>query len=234
MDEVLDAVASYARELGLFVKPRTVLVEGTSDVALFELAARIEHKVTGSVLLGEDLAIVAAGERDRGGVRGVVRELVALRGMSRTCLLPSGRPRYRFVGLVDNDSAGRRAVSLAHEIDSSILEYKDVFRLSPVMPFVSNLDPANVRKTFEQENHSFSGLDWELEDLLPDQFIEAFLSEYPYAGQRDTSINGQVHRKFTPDGKANLHQFVRVHAMHDDLSGVIRVLRSLRHYLALP
>lgn len=53
---------------------------------LFELAARLEREATGQDLIGTDLAIIAAGERDRGGTQGVIRELVSLRSYSRTCL----------------------------------------------------------------------------------------------------------------------------------------------------
>lgn len=40
MTEILDSVAQYGMALGFDVRPRTVLVEGTTDVLLFELAAR--------------------------------------------------------------------------------------------------------------------------------------------------------------------------------------------------
>ena len=130
----------YAASLGMQIKHRTILVEGTSDVALLGLVSSLERKLSGKELF-EDFAIVAAGERDQGGVNGVVRELIAFRGMARTFLQSNGKPVYRFVGLFDNDRAGKRAIATAHDLDSSILEYKDVFRLMPVMPEPKNLDP---------------------------------------------------------------------------------------------
>ena len=153
--------------------------------------------------------------------------------MARTCLLPNGRPRYRFVGDFDNDFAGRKAVSLAHDIDSNILEYKDVFRVSLIMPFPGSLDPGNVQRTFERDNASYKGLDWELEDLLPADVINAFLSDHPFAVSRVTSVNDKVHREFTVDGKAQLHRFVKEHALHRDLIGVIDVMKTFRYYLGL-
>ena len=168
MPDVVDPVALYAMYLGFVIRPRTVLVEGTTDVDLFQLAAHLERRATGIELLGGDLAFVAAGERERGGTRGVIRELVCLRGLGRASLLQNGRPRYRFIGLFDNDKAGKLAVKAARELDSTILEYKDVFRLWPVMPLSGNLDPTSLKKTFEQANSNFKGLDWELEDLLPE------------------------------------------------------------------
>ncbi|MDQ3776810.1 MAG: hypothetical protein M3461_21900 [Pseudomonadota bacterium] len=233
MAEELDSVARYAMVLGFAIRPRTVLVEGTTDVELFRLAARLECERTGIDFLAKDLAIVAAGERDRGGVHGVIRELLALRGMARTCLLPNGRPRYRFIGLFDNDKAGQEAVKLARVIDTSILEYKDVFRLWPTMPLAGNLDPGTMQKTFERQNADYKGLKWELEDLLPQQFVAAFLSDYPGAVAHSMSLRGKVHRDFTRDGKAHLHRFVKQHAVRDDLATVVEVLKAIRFYLGL-
>ncbi len=89
-----DFVAQYASSLGFSIRIRTVLVEGTTDVELFNLAARLEQEKTGIDLLKDDLAFVAAGERDRGGTKGVIRELNAFRCMARNCLLSNGRPKY--------------------------------------------------------------------------------------------------------------------------------------------
>jgi len=61
MAEDLDSVALYGMALGFEIRRRTVLVEGTSDVALFETAARLELGASGIELLGGDLAFVAAG-----------------------------------------------------------------------------------------------------------------------------------------------------------------------------
>lgn len=228
-----DSVEQYGLAVGFVVCPRTVLVEGTSDVGLFQMAASFEREASGVNLFGKDLAIVAAGERDRGGTHGVIRELISFRGMSRTCLQQNGQPRYRFIGLFDNDTAGRNAVKMARQIDSSILEFKDVFRLWPTMPLPGNLDVGSMQNTFERENNIYKGLDWELEDLLPEQFIEAFLSENTTALSHRKEVSGKVHRDFTPDGKAKLHRFIKIYATYEDLQGVINVLKALRYYLNL-
>ncbi len=210
------------------------MVEGTTDAELFRLAARLELERTGADLFSGGLAIIAAGEGDQGGTRGVVRELNALRCFARASLMSNGRPRYRFVGLFDNDDAGRKAINGARTLDSSILEYKDIFRLQPVMPCTGNLDPTTLQKTFERLNGNYKGLDWELEDLLPKGFFDAFLTECPGAVARSSEKAGIVHREFTRDGKARLHRFVRQHAIRDDLGGVIETLHSIRFYLAMP
>lgn len=230
MDE-LDSVARYGMTLGLTLCPRTVLVEGTRDVELFQFAARLEHLATGINLISDEFTIVAAGDGDRGGTKGVIRELITLRGIARTCLSQNGSPRYRFIGFLDNDKAGIEAVRLSRSIDTSILEYKDVFRLWPVMPQPGNLDPRTVQKSFERENDDYKGLEWELEDLLPDSFIAAFLSERPDAVRHSKSIKEKVHRDLSDDGKARLHRFIKDYAGHEDLRSVVDVLKALRYYM---
>jgi len=229
----LDPVERYGMALGLAVRPRTVLVEGSTDADLFRLAARLEGEASGLDLLGTDLAIVAAGTGDAGGTHGVIRELVALRAMARICLLPNGRPRYRFIGLFDNDKAGRQAVRAVRELDRSVLEYKDVFRLWPLMPLSSNLDPGALQRAFEKENGGLKGMEWELEDMLPNEFYNSFLSEFPGAVFRSATAGDKVHRELTTDGKARLHRFVKQYAIRSDLAGVVEVLKALRVYLGL-
>jgi hypothetical protein len=233
LTEDLDPVARYGMAVGLHVRSRTILVEGTTDADFFQMAAHMEKEATKLDLLGNDLAILAAGEGDDGGARGVIRRLVPLREIAKTYLLPNGRPQYRFVGVLDNDAAGRGAVHQAHGFDHSILEYKDLFRLCPVMPLAGSLDPGDLQRTFERENASYKNLDWEIEDLLAGDFVGAFLTEFPPAVRSSTEINGKVHRDLTTDGKARLHRFVKKHAIHKDLVGVIEVLKALRYYLGL-
>jgi len=233
VDSELDAVARYGLAIGFSVRNRTVLVEGTTDADLFRFAARLEFEFSGISLLGTDLAVVAAGSGNCGGTRGVIRELLALRAMARICLLPNGRPRYRIVGLFDNDRAGKQAVREIHELDTSVLEYKDVFRLWPIMPMSQNLDPRALQGIFERENVFTIGLDWELEDALSGEFVDAFLLEHPEALVRSKTIQNRIHRDLTADGKARLHQFIRRNAMYADLVGVCAILKALRLYLGL-
>lgn len=231
MEPGLDSVQRYASTLGIRVQPRTVLVEGTTDVDLFELAAKYERQEAGLDLLGGGFAIVAAGVGEQGGTKGVVRELVSLRAVARTVLLSDGRPKYRFMGLFDNDNAGRQSVKGAHDFDTSIIEFRDMFRLWPVLPIPMDLDPTSLQRRFESENANFKGIDWELEDLLPASLIDAFVDEHHGAVARTSPMNGKIHRDFTRDGKAKLHRFVKDNALHADLIGVIEALKAIRSYL---
>ncbi|WP_083287626.1 hypothetical protein [Janthinobacterium sp. HH106] len=229
----IDIVALYGQSHGWKLKPRTVLVEGTSDVSLFELAAGLYLKETGKNILG-DMAIVAAGERDRGGVKGVVRELVTLRNLAAGHLSPAGLRVYRIIGLFDSDAAGNKAVSGARDWDTTISEYRDVFRLRPVMPKTGSLDPTALQRATDTQNLPFKGLICELEDLVSPLFMAQFLNAHQTAQTGVTTIAGRVHRELTRDGKSHLVRYCAQHAILESLGALIEVAHALRHYLNLP
>lgn len=229
----MDLVALYGISKGWKLLPRTVLVEGTSDVTLFQVAANLFKQETSRSLL-DDLAIVAAGEGDRGGTSGVVRELIGLRNMASTLLSPSGATVYRVIGLFDNDTAGQKAVNGARAVDMSILEYRDVFRLRPQMPRTGSLDPKTLQRNFETLNQACRALPWELEDLISPTLMEIFLEEHPTALLHVNEASGFVHRELTRDGKSKLVRFCKEHADMESLQGLIDVLHALRHYMNLP
>lgn len=231
--EEIDFVARYALSQGWRLKLRTVLVEGTSDVTLFGLAAKLFLNSTGKDLL-DNLAILAAGEGDRGGTHGVVRELVTMRNLSRAYLSPAGRPIYRVIGLFDNDTAGQKAVNGARSVDASIIEYRDVFRLRPTMPIGGSLDPLKLKLGFEERNEAYKGLSWELEDLLSTELMELFLDENPTALIREHVMSDRTHRELTRDGKSRLVRFCQTHADLASLSDLVDTLHALRYYLLLP
>lgn len=232
-DEQLDIVARYGISRKWQLHKRSVVVEGTSDVTLYGLAADHYFRKHRKALLA-DMAIVAAGEGDRGGTHGVIRELVTLRSLAAVHLSPSGRPIYRVIGLFDSDTAGNKAVHGAREVDASIIEYRDVFRLRPAMPQDGSLDPAALQRSFENLNEPYKGLTWELEDLVNAEFMELFLSEHPSALVREVSVFDSVHRELTRDGKSQLVRFCKDHSELQDLERIVEVLHALRHYLNLP
>ncbi len=229
----VDYVALHGASKGWQLLPRSVLVEGTSDVALFELAAERYRKAMGKNLLA-DIAILAGGEGDRGGTKGVVRELLGLRAIASGYLSPAGRPVYRFVGLFDNDTPGQKAVNFARDADAAILEYRDIFRLRPVMPILANLDPGAVRRGFEKANEPYKGMRWELEDLIGEALMELFLEEFPTALVREHREADACHRELTRDGKSRLVRFCRDNADLASLKGLVDTLHALRCYMVLP
>lgn len=230
----VDVIQQWANAVGIRAKARTVIVEGRTDEDLFELAGRLYHRATGVRLIDDNLAISAAGDGDDGGTQGVIRKLHAARELSRACLKPNGRPRYRFIALFDNDSAGQRAIRAARELDRNLLEYRDVFRLWPIMPSSGSLDSESLRKATEAANQAYRGMDCEIEDLLSDNFIEAFCGDEPTAVSSSFPAGNRTHRNFTRDGKSRLHRFTKQYAMADDVVEVTKVLVALRFYLGLP
>lgn len=232
-EEQMDIVARYAKSQGWHLQTRIVLVEGTSDVTLFELAARLFKSQTEKDLLA-GLSIVAAGEGERGGTHGVVRKLMVLRDLAEDHLSPQGKPVYNVIGLFDNDTAGRKAVIGAKHWDASILEYRDVFRLHPIMPKSGSLDLGALQRNFLALNAPHKSLDWELEDLIGRALITRFLAEYQTALVRSSEVAGQIHYELTRDGKSRLVRFCKEHADISSMQGLIEVLHALRFYQRLP
>jgi hypothetical protein len=144
-----------------------------------------------------------------------------------------GSLRYRFVGLYDNDRAGRRAIENACAFDRRLLRYEDVFLLHPIMPLASGSDHATLRRRFEQENNHFKGLDWEIEDLLSERIFATFQILKPQAVVKVERCGGRAHRELTRDGKRQLHQFVKETAILEDVVEVVKVIRALRDYFRL-
>ena len=233
MAEVLDSLAAYAKFKGYPVRSRIIVVEGTSDADLFFLASELLRKKTG-VNLMEDVAFVPAGEKNEGGVRGVVRELLVLHAIAATVFNSSGRSRYRIAALFDNDNAGRYAVRSAPQFDIRLTEFKEMFLLRPMMPPTNNCDPNAIRSLIEKANAPYKGLDWELEDLFPQSFLKAFDDEHLSAVARTAVMGDRTHRDLTPDGKARFHRFVKQNALLSDLGGVLETVRAMRSYVGLP
>jgi hypothetical protein len=217
---------------GYAARPKIVLVEGTTDFDLLELAGRLEHRSTGVNVLA-DLAFVPAGHGSEGGTNAVIREMIAFRAFASTVLDPTGRPVYRICALLDSDKAGLQALKTLRQIDIGIVEYRDVFLLSPEMPATTNRDPGFIARLVQTANEQYKGIDWEIEDLLPIPFIVAFEQEYRTGIYRKSEKNGKQHHDFNADGKARFHRFVKLNAMAADLCNVVAMIRSLRSYLGL-
>ena len=229
-----DAVQLYCRSIGFEPSRRTVLTEGTSDAGLFRLARDLEFAESGIDLYGNDFTIAAAGIGNDGGTTGILRDLSRLKGISRIVLSQDGRQIYRFIGLFDNDAAGRNAARTSNALNTDIFEYRDVYRLRPMMPITRNYDIKAMKSLFESTNLQHERLDWECEDLLPASFLEAFVSEEPSALRTRIKASEAEHREWTVDGKAKLHRYVSQYAVQKDLAAVIDVIRCLRSLVGLP
>ena len=227
---MIDHVRLYAASAKLDIKKFTVFVEGTGDVEYFRIAAQLELAAGGPNLLGDEFAIVAAGEKDKGGVDGLRRQMTTFHALSSTYLKPNGAEAYRFLALFDNDMAGRRAKAAAMVMDASMVEFRDVLCLHPILkPAVG--DAAAIGRAIARDNEGFRDIDWEIEDMLSPDFVCAFLEEHPSALiKMKTSIGGHIHRELTRDGKARLLAYARENAIREDVSSLVTALRGLRCY----
>ena len=228
----MDAIAAYGMSKGWDLCRNIVLVEGTSDEALFKLSDKLARSV-GVELLGKEISVVAAGESKRGGTYGVGRELITLRAMAPYILDREGDPVYRIVGLFDNDCAGRRMIEDIARIDRGVIEFRDVLRLWPIMPRQVAAPPDCARMVSELENAAFCGLDWEIEDTLSERLISRFAGAFPHTIRQRVTLGERTHLEFTREGKRELHALVQREASLDDLAGVVDVLRFLRALFGL-
>lgn len=229
---MIGLVERYANGKGWNVGTANVLVEGTSDVRYLCLARDLWQRESNRDLFDSGFAVFEAGLKDDGGVQGVVRELQALRQMAfqDTASLMTER---KFVGLFDNDHAGRKHARMLCEMDFRVKHYRDVFLLHPVMPASNGvIGPALWHRT-EAQNGSCTGLDWEIEDYLPDDLIRGFCNSNPRALIRERRMAGRVHREFTREGKGRLQRYVEEEALVEDMVEFIRLICALRDYLGL-
>lgn len=227
-------VEGYASKLGWQVCQCNVLVEGTSDVRLLWLANALYYERHHIALLGNRFSVLAAGVGNEGGVDGLNRRLNAVKQIADADRAADGSLRYRFIGLYDNDHAGRCAIESACTFDRRLRPYADLFLLHPVMSLASGADHATLHRKFDSENASYRGLDWEIEDLLSESLLLKFEDKDPNAVIGDVVVGGRKHREFTREGKRALVEFVSRHAKIEDVVEIIKLIRALHDYHRLP
>ncbi|QNP78605.1 hypothetical protein [Agrobacterium tumefaciens] len=209
-----------------------VLVEGTSDVRYMRLARDLWRRESSHDLFDSGFAVFEAGLKDDGGVQGVVRELQTLRQMASQDKANLMTERT-FVGLFDNDRAGRKHARMLCEMDFRVKHYRDVFLLHPVMPASNGVLGVELQRLTEAKNRSCATLDWEIEDFLSEDLVRGFSHANPGALIREQKVSGRVHREFTKEGKRRLQMHVAEEALVGDMIEVIRLICTLRDYLGL-
>jgi len=227
------AVETFAANLGWRIAKSNVLVEGTRDVAIIEHAAELYAAEHGVQLLTGELAVIAAGYGDQGGVGGINRRLITARVLAGSDPDEHGRLRHRFIGLYDNDRAGQGAIRAVSAADITVRPFSEVFLLRPVMSLKGGVDANALKTRFERDNAAFPQLDWEIEDLVSEDVLKAFEADFPTAVFRTRSAGGRTHRDFTDTGKGNLVDYVRDYATLADVTEVIKLIRALRDYTHL-
>ncbi|CVI20288.1 conserved hypothetical protein [Agrobacterium fabacearum CFBP 5771] len=224
-------VEQYAASLGWSLARNNVIVEGTSDVEYLTCASNLYEHKQGRPLLDNDLAIVAAGQGDDGGVDGVNRRLSFFRQLADGDRDETGVLRHRFFGLFDKDTAGKGAFIVASRFDRRIEPYADVFLLHPIMPvFTLGYDRA---MEINKVNRPFNNIDWEIEDLCSDRIWTIFESEYTDGVLSKIEAGGLKHRELRPNRKPELKRIFTEQAKLADAAGFIELLRMLRIYLGL-
>ncbi|WP_421913521.1 hypothetical protein [Mesorhizobium sp.] len=220
-----------AAQMGWNLARNNVIVEGTSDVAYFTRASDLHAIEHGRPLLDADLAVVAAGRSDDGGVDGVNRRLSFFRQLAENDAEAAGVVLHRFVGLFDNDMAGRGAFVVASRFDRRVEPYVDVFLLHPVMPmFPPALDRA---MEVARVNRPFGRIDWEIEDLCSERVLSILKAQHPSGVLAEVERGGRTHREIHPQAKPRLKQIFVEQAKLGDAAGFVELLRMLRIYLNL-
>ncbi len=227
-------VESWAHQIEWNIGKSNVIVEGTSDASLLYHARNLWLANCTRDIFGDGFAVVAAGKREDGGVDGVNRRLNAVRQLAEVDVDAEGKQRYRFIGLLDNDRAGRRALRWACEFDRRVIRYQDLFLLHPNMPRANGDPGSEVEHRARSLNEKYCNLDWEIEDLLPESLHDEFQNQFPNAILSSQSQNGRTHREFTRDGKVQFRHFVLDRAQPEDIVELVSLACALRDYLGLP
>lgn len=225
---------SFAKANGWELQKWNVILEGQSDVDILQQAVNLEKEKT-QKNYSENFAFLASGEKDNGGVDGVWRQLTLFHPLSKEALDHTGKKTYRFIGLLDNDPAGRKDFATfcrTHQI----CECKEIFFMMPIMPSSGNLDPKTLKATIAKKNIRYSKIDWEIEDYFPLSFWDAFLDDHPEALKPNGKYpaGDMTHYELTKDGKASFHRYVKANAIHSDFCNVIQLINSLRFFMNAP
>jgi len=228
---VTGLLETFARQVGWSIAHNNVVVEGTSDVAFLSHASDLHAIARGRPVLDGDFAVLAAGRGDDGGVDGVNRRLSLVRQLTDVDRHEDGRLRHRFVGLLDNDAAGRGALAVACRFDRRVEPYQDLFLLQPVMPdFIPGVDRAMA---VAQANLAFRQFDWEIEDLCSERLLVQLERDYPCGVLSKHERAGLVHRELSRAAKVELRRLFVESATIVDARGFLDLLRAMRRYQGL-
>jgi hypothetical protein len=225
-------VEQFASQVGWRIGKNTVVVEGASDVAFLVHASDLHAQQHGRPILDSDFNVVAAGQRDDGGVDGINRRLNACRQLADADRDQFGAIIYRFVGLYDNDRAGRNALSIASRFDRRLAAYVDLFLLHPVMP-IGGPSVTDLGQEVTRINRQFAGLDWEIEDLCSERLLAAFESGNPRSVTGRRTAAGRTHREFNRGAKPELRRYFLQYADIGDAREMLALLKALRSYVGI-
>ncbi|MDP4488176.1 hypothetical protein QDG88_09500 [Pseudoalteromonas piscicida] len=215
------------------LKKSNLIVEGDLDKAYFNLADRLYYNKTSKRLIGDDLSIFPTGTGDKGGTFGICEHLPTIRKIVDMDSDAQGKAMFRFVALVDGDSAGKNAKRILTSNHSRLIECRDVFVLQRKMPR-NTLEPKILTRQIESANQQWKQLDCEIEDLISDDLVDLFIENEPNCIKLPPIVQeGMRHYELQHGYKGQLCRFVENYACYEDIELVIEVLRSMRFYLGL-
>lgn len=223
----------YAARKGWNLLRGNVMVEGTADVAYFELASNLYERDTRVSLVGKDLSFFPAGLGDAGGTYGICEQYPTLLNVVHADPDPNGKLRFRVIALFDKDTHGKNALRMLTKSNRSIRENSNAFLLHYCMPRKSR-DSKPLGEHIAAANAYCSSLDCEIEDLLNDAICVEYAAQFPHHLARTTTLDCETHRDWTVDGKRGLLEFARDVAILSDVVRIVDAIKSLRFYLGLP
>ena len=187
----------------------------------------------GVPILDDDFRVCAAGKGDDGGVEGVNRMLVTWSQLAAADRDRNGRQRYRFVGLLDNDPAGRIGLSRLTTFTSRLQEFRDIFLLFPTMPILDSRGMPYIQDSFRQLSKSVGDSRFEIEDLVSPKLLRRFEQLYPSEVRKREPFGTRLHYHFTGPGKSKFKVFVLENGSVEDFCDFFVVIKALRSYLGL-
>jgi len=227
-------VARFAREIGWTVGPRNLLFEGESDVQLLELASRTYAQKTGIHLLGNDLKVISAGYGEEGGVGAVERKFMTIHELMKIDGELPRKERIRILPFFDDDEAGRGTFKSITQGRHPFRCYVDVFMLKRRYPEVRPGSPEYL-SGLKECNKPWENIDCEIEDLLGRSFLDAFSEEQTNSLRCSPTIIGDGHHyEWDKQVKGRLASYAKLHAILDDMQGLVKFLRYVRWMFDLP
>jgi hypothetical protein len=224
----------YAEKMGWKLSSGNVMVEGTADVAYFELASRLHFQKTGMRLLDHNLSIFASGLEEEGGAYGIQARFPTIFDLNRLDTDANGRLKYQLIAVFDDDDIGRSAMKSLLYVNRLLKEYVSVFLLRREMPLRPQV-PAQLGMLTTQQNQQFAGANCTIEDMLSDSLAQRFLSGAQNVLARPINPTVQtLHLPWNVAGKAQLREFAEKTATWNDVERLVNALRALRSYVGLP
>ncbi len=214
------------------IRSTNIMVEGESDRIYVELAARLHHAATGRWLVGQDLSVFPPGDGDAGGVYGIQEQLPVACSLAGVDLDANGKRRYRIVGLMDGDSAGKGIARSIVGANRSLLMWQDVYLLQRVMP-TRTRDVVGLGKHVDDENRKWRALDTVMEDLIDVTAFDLFAAECPQHCRPRQVLEGEYHYHFAEGGKPPFRRFVEQNGDLGTLARVVAMIAAMRFYLGL-